>query len=240
MSIKAIFPEGVTAITVNGLYQWDYGRTLEIYDASLPALVEVHFASAGMDEAVVRVCAVVDGVVDAVIPARCAEQTAPVLVWVYVVGDTSGKTVKTITLPIIARTKPQPGASVPDDISDKYTEAVGAINAAKEAAVGEIEGLTGSLFPYPSANTSKRLTNGGYYGIYINNPSETVAKYYNFGVLYWMSGRNFVSTSIQMKDGYITLRLTSNGQIQVWENEAGVEAVDVTDRYNIYTAKLGG
>ena len=135
MALKAIFPPGQAEITVNGLHQWDYGRQLEIYADGLPALVEVHFACAGMTEAVVRSCDTTSGVTTAAIPDRCMEQTSPIIAWIYAVGDTKGETIKTITLPITARTRPAPSATIPEDISDKYTETVGAIN-------GVIEQLT--------------------------------------------------------------------------------------------------
>lgn len=126
MSIKATFPEGVAEVVAHGLTQWDYGQTLEIRDATLPALYEVHFACEGMTDAVVRVCEAPNGVASAVIPDRCLEQTTPVVAWIYEIDDTnkSGQTTRTIVLPIKARTKPQPAGSVPEEIGDKYTEAV--------------------------------------------------------------------------------------------------------------------
>ena len=136
MNLQAIFPEGVTALTVNGLHQWDYGRTLEIQAGDLPAEVEVHFACPGMTEAEVRVSSVVGGVAKAVIPDKCLEQTAPITAWVYVIDGTAGFTAKTVTLPVIARPKPQPGASVPEEYYDKYTELITEVNAAIAALEG--------------------------------------------------------------------------------------------------------
>jgi len=128
MNIKAIFPAGVTELMVNGLHQWDYGRVLEIQADDLPAALEVHFACAGMTEAVVRACSAVDGVATAVIPDECIEQTTPVFAWVFVIDDTTGLTTKKITLPVIPRTKPQSTATVPTEFSDKYTELMTAVN----------------------------------------------------------------------------------------------------------------
>lgn len=128
MPIKATFPAGVLTITVNGLHQWDYGQVLEIHDDTLPALIEVHFACQGMREAVVRACAVEDGVARAVIPDTCLEQTTPVTAWVYQVDETSGATIKTAILAITPRAKPQVAASLPAYVADKYTEMVAAMN----------------------------------------------------------------------------------------------------------------
>lgn len=128
MSIKATFPAGVTEITVNGLHQWDYGQKLEIHVEDLPAMVEVHFACAGMQDAVVRSCANTNGVIEAVIPDHCLEQTTPIVAWVYFIEETAGTTVLTVKMPIVPRTKPQASASVPTYFSDKYTEAIEEIN----------------------------------------------------------------------------------------------------------------
>jgi hypothetical protein len=128
MNIKAILPQGLNEIIVNGLHQWDYGRKLEIHSDDLPALIEVHFACAGMTEAVVRSCAVVNGVAEAAIPDLCLEQTTPIVAWIYEVGESTGVTVQTITLPIIARARPQAGETIPTPVSDKYTELIAAVN----------------------------------------------------------------------------------------------------------------
>lgn len=130
MNLKAIFPSGATELTVNGLHQWDYGRKLDIHAPDLPALVEVHFACPGMEEAIVRVSSAVGGVTTVAIPDRCLEQSSPITAWVYEVGETSGQTIKTLTLNIKARTRPQAEGTIDPETSDKYTEAVGAMNDA--------------------------------------------------------------------------------------------------------------
>ena len=130
MNIKAVLTPGVDSITVHGLHQWDYGRKLEIHSAELPAIVEIHFACAGMKDAIVRSCEAVSGVATTTIPDVCLEQTSPVYAWVYVIDGTAGYTTKTVMMPVIARTKPQPGATVPAEIYDRYTELVTAVNNA--------------------------------------------------------------------------------------------------------------
>lgn len=130
MNLIAIIPAGVNDIVVNGLHQWDYGRKLEILSEDLPAMVEVHFACEGMDTAIVHACEAVSGALEVAIPNRCLEQIAPITAWIYAVGENTGVTLKTLILPIIKRARPQPGESIPEDISDKYTEAVGAVNDA--------------------------------------------------------------------------------------------------------------
>ena len=145
MNVKATFPAGVNAITVNGLHQWDYGRQLEIQADGLPGLVEVHFACAGMTEAAVRVCDTSSGTAVASIPDTCLEQASPVTAWVYEVGETSGETILTITMPIIARARPKPGEVVPQPIGDKYTEAIAAMNSLVASTDAKLEGVAGVI-----------------------------------------------------------------------------------------------
>lgn len=128
MPIKAIFSKGVDTLTVSGLHQWDYGQKLEIHGLALPALIEVHFACLNMTEAVPRVGTTVDGVTTVAIPDGCLEHDTPLRAWVYVVDTTSGRTEKTIMLPIQARTKPQGADSRQPFAVDEYAEALETIN----------------------------------------------------------------------------------------------------------------
>lgn len=133
MNINATFPAGVMALTVHGLHQWDFGRVLEISHPDLPAVVEVHFAAISSKEAIVHVVSGVNGVATVAIPNILLEQMSPITAWVYYVGETSGETMLTVTLPIQARPRPAASPAVPEEISDKYTEALGAINEQVES-----------------------------------------------------------------------------------------------------------
>lgn len=128
MPIRAIFTEGVNELTVSGLTQWDYGQKLEIHGLALPALIEVHFACLNMTEAIPRIGTTADGVTTVAIPDSCLEQDTPLRAWVYVVDTTSGKTERTIHLPIKARTKPQGAESRQPFEADEYAEAIEQIN----------------------------------------------------------------------------------------------------------------
>lgn len=155
MNIIAIFPSGASELIVHGLHQWDYGRKLEIHADDLPALIEVHFACAGMTEAVVRSCAVVQGVAEATIPDQCLEQTTPIVAWVYAVGESSGATIKTITLTVIQRARPQPGGTIPPTISDKYTELMAAVTE-------QVDALKKGNVTVNKALTAEKASTAGY------------------------------------------------------------------------------
>ena len=122
-------------MTAHGLYQWDYGRQLQIRAEGLPALAEVHFACIGMSEAVVRVMPVEGGVGVVTIPDKCLEQTTPITAWVCITDETSSKTWLEITLPITPRTKPM-DVVMPDVIQEnRYNE----LFAAVENALGDLD-----------------------------------------------------------------------------------------------------
>ena len=131
--IKAIFPAGVTAMTVNGLHQWDYGQKLEIRADDLPTVLELHFSCPGMKEAEVRNCNAPAGVATVSIPDRCLEQSAPITVWVVDIGEDSGTTILGLTLNVTPRLRP---ASLPGSVQipeSRYNELIAAVNAAVES-----------------------------------------------------------------------------------------------------------
>lgn len=134
MSIKINFNEGERAVTVGGLYQWDYGQVLEIECTELGTeLMEVHFAYSGLSEAIVRACQFVDGIGTVTIPDQCLEQTSNITAWIYSISATQGHTVKTITMPITGRMRPSALRDVPPEYINKYAEAIEEINKAVNA-----------------------------------------------------------------------------------------------------------
>lgn len=161
MTLKAIIPPGQTEIVVNGLHQWDYGRILEIHSDELPALIEVHFACVGMKEAVVRSCTAISGVAKVAIPDACLEQSAPITAWIYQIDSSEGATIKTVTMTVIERPRPQVNESVPTIISDKYTELVDAINEQVEALKGG-EVTVSRALTAESANTATSANTAEY------------------------------------------------------------------------------
>lgn len=134
MGLKATFTIGENSTTVTGLYQWDYGRVLEIESQDLGSeIVEIHFACPYMNEAIVRACTFTDGVGKVTIPDICLEQSNPVTAWIYQIHGTEGHTSKTITLPVSARTRPSVSRDIPSEVCDQYTELLTAVNETVDA-----------------------------------------------------------------------------------------------------------
>ena len=139
MAIKAEFLAGQTEKRVSALYQWDYGQMLEIEAPNLPTIIEVHFACPAMTEAVVHTCSCVNGVAAVAIPDQCLEQEREITAWVYEVEGTSGRTLYRVFIPIIARTRPSRGESIPVEVQDTYTQLITEVNeAVGKIANGEI------------------------------------------------------------------------------------------------------
>lgn len=134
MSIKVSFSVGSNSVSVSGLYQWDYGQVLEIESADIETeIVEVHFATPYMPEALVRSCSFKDGVGIVTIPDACLEEAFTLTAWIYRINGTQGHTWKTITMPIMGRTRPAANRDIPHEISDKYTELLTEVNGVVDA-----------------------------------------------------------------------------------------------------------
>lgn len=106
MAISAVFPTGVVVITLPPLYQWDKGHTLRIHVNPQYPCIEVHFSYSGLKEAITCTCTVTGDVATVSVPDSCFEQTETVTAWVFAKDEDSGKTTKTIRIPIIPRAKP--------------------------------------------------------------------------------------------------------------------------------------
>lgn len=102
--IQAVF-NTEESICVSGLWQWDYGQELQIYGLDI-AQAEVHFAVSGCDEAVITVAQSCEGALVTKIPDRLLELGREIRAYVYIADASSGETVRTISLPVERRPKP--------------------------------------------------------------------------------------------------------------------------------------
>lgn len=161
MAIKVNFTNGAPTATASGLYQWDYGQTLEIECAELGSeIMEVHFACRSMSEAIVRSCSFSNGVGTVTIPDQCLEQADTITAWIYSISGTQGHTVKTITLPVTARTRPSVSRDVPMEYINLYGEALNEINE----AINNLENgnITAAKATHANtANSANTATNAG-------------------------------------------------------------------------------
>ena len=154
MAIRVTLSSGITSAKTTSLFQWDYGQQLEIVSDDLPPVVEVHFACKGMSEAVVMPCSITDGSGIVTIPDSCLEQSTDITAWVYSIEGTQGKTLKTITIPIVARIRPGRSETIPQGFSDQYTELISQIND----AIGALRDGTVIVKKAEMADTASKST----------------------------------------------------------------------------------
>lgn len=130
MAIKVYFPSDTDSIIVRGLYQWDYGQTLELELPDIGTeIAEVHFACEGMSEAIVRTCSFVNGLGSVTIPDHCLEQTTPIKAWIFRIDGTQGHTTKVVTLPVNARTRPAKTKDIPQEYVNEYAQLIESVNS---------------------------------------------------------------------------------------------------------------
>ena len=134
MSIKVTIPTGVTSVKIDPLYQWDCGQFLEIESSDFTAtlLVQVHFSCAGADTAVVHTCSVVNNVATVQIPDACLEQNQNITAWIYEINGTTGKTTKSVVIPVTARPRPNRPTEVAQTENDPLSELIAEANEAVE------------------------------------------------------------------------------------------------------------
>lgn len=104
--LQAVFTSGVDEITVHGLTQWDKGQEIQITLSTLPTEFQVHFGYKGCKEAYAVTAKAKNGIATVAIPNLILQQSKDAVAWIYLLDDTAGETIKTISLPIEPRPKP--------------------------------------------------------------------------------------------------------------------------------------
>ena len=130
MPILAQFTEGITEITVSGLYQWDYGQTIEIQYSSLTDSFEVHFANRRSATAHIRMGSTANRIIP--IPDALLEQPYDIIAWVYCVGNNEARTTRIIHIPVTPRTKPESDPSIDTTEQSQFQQMMAQFNQTVE------------------------------------------------------------------------------------------------------------
>lgn len=106
--IKVTFEEGIDNITSEtGLFQWDTGQPFEIHGVTgIEFAPKVHFATKVSDTAYVVQSELTDGVIRCIIPDIVVTHGFPILAFIYYENVLDKKTIRTITIPVTKRAKP--------------------------------------------------------------------------------------------------------------------------------------
>ena len=147
--IKAEFKNEINDLVTENLYQWDTYQTLKISGIDFGTVApRVHFANKKSTEAlVVNGVLKDDGSVEVSIPNSLLSEKYDILAYIYVNTGLTSKTIKSITIPIIARLKPS-------EYYQPSNEDIAQIEAIELEAKAIIDGLTAS--EYDETETYKR------------------------------------------------------------------------------------
>ena len=102
-------------ITVDGLWQYDYGQRLQINGLNLPDAFEVHLFWKGLEEAKVVTGYTENNKFYVDIPNESLKQRQAITVYIYLSTPETGKTVNTVMMFVNKRPEPE-GFEIPEDI----------------------------------------------------------------------------------------------------------------------------
>lgn len=143
--IKAVFASGRRVKTAP-LWRYDHGIKLQPVGLELPDNYEMHFSNSETGEAK-TVLADASG---AVIPAEYLIPGTEVYAWIYLVGDSYGRTKAQITVPVSAKAKPTDQEPTPEQQTvieqaileiERVRRAIEAVNAVSLASDEEIAAI---------------------------------------------------------------------------------------------------
>lgn len=148
--IKANFSAYGTYVT-DSLYQWEFNRVLTVSGLNLAKVPEVHFTNANMDRAIVRQAAMEDHIISVNIPNSLLQEPLPIYAHIGTYDGDEFKIAETVTIPVIARTRPYDYQIINDDDEIYSFEALknhianmvksGDFNAAKTALNARIDNI---------------------------------------------------------------------------------------------------
>lgn len=227
--IRALF-ENYDTVKVYGLHQWDYGQVLRIEGLKLPTAIEVHFSlQETSGEAVTRIGVTKDSVTDVVIPDSMLENNATtqdytIYAYIYLADQTSGQTIKKITMPVTARPRPEIW-DTPED-ADLFREAIAAVNSsanraekAAESIEGYVEGAKADIDEYVAGKESELRGEPGEPG----EPGQPGTTPHIGDNNHWYIGDTDTGVDARGTDG-ITPHIGDNGHWYIGDTDTGVDA----------------
>lgn len=111
--MRVDFKDDRKNITVIGLDQWDYGQKLEIYGIPDVTHAEVHFCCESDTEALIIQAQVTEHIT-ADIPDALLRTGENLKAYVYIATATEGKTIRTITMIVNRRQRPEDYTALPE------------------------------------------------------------------------------------------------------------------------------
>ena len=141
--IQVIFINGSKEATSTPLHQWDYGQKMKIYGLDVTdEVIQVHFCDRSCQRTTVRLATKYNDYYQVAIPDGLLENHYSINAFVFVVASDSGTTTHHITIPVIARKKPEGFVSQDDPtIQSQVNQLIVDINAANAELLANAEEL---------------------------------------------------------------------------------------------------
>ena len=122
--INAFFDGSCRSVSSQAAYLHDYGQTLRVVGLNLPSVVEAHFALKESGESSLRAGSCSDGRTTIPIPDSFLEEVGSFFCYIFDRGDTSGRTVYKIKIPVLKRADMPTETTEPSEQDVSYFEQV--------------------------------------------------------------------------------------------------------------------
>lgn len=230
-----------TVTSADGLYQWDVGQILRINGLSLSVAPKVHFATK-VDETAYVVQSEKSGTTITVgIPDKVLTHGYPIIAYVYLEQGTDKRTIKSITIPVIKRAKPNGWREtnsediieavnfyeqLTNDLANEMQELRDLLEAIDSSGGGFVGHMTNTNNPHAvtlqqlGAKPNENLLHNWYFGNPVNRNGLTEYSGSKQYIDRW-KGKNG-QTKIVLHDGYIEFLATSTGY-GYFEQEVGYD-----------------
>ena len=211
--IEVTFINDYKYSTSSPVYQWDYGQKLIMYGLDTTnEVIQVHFTDNSCERTIVRLASKYADYYQVSIPDGLLENCFPINAYIYLITDDSGYTTHLISIPVIARKKPEGFTSHDDpvirtqveqlilDINEANKELIDAANALHSYVDKETEDLQNQIddVTVNISDVSYRVdeTENDIYDIKsdisdikdklttVNNPKKLVSGLYSITLLY--------------------------------------------------------
>ena len=163
MTVSAVFGYGIEKVVTEPLFQYDIGQKLSISGLEVDGSTEIHFKSPYSRIAKIATGTLNGSTLTVDIPDEFLENSGNGLVWVCLTDENAVTTIRTISIPIKERAKPDGYVSKGDGTYKKFDEEIAKLNAGflnceKTYNLGAVTSVN-SLISYKETGTIYTGTN---------------------------------------------------------------------------------
>ena len=157
MTVSAVFGYGIEKVVTEPLFQYDIGQKLNISGLEVDETTEIHFKSPYSKIAKIATGTLEGSTMTVDIPDEFLENSGNGLVWVCLTDENAVTTIRTISIPIKERAKPDGYVLKGDGTYKKFDEEIAKLNAGfknceKKLNIGAVTSVN-SLISYKETGT---------------------------------------------------------------------------------------